>query len=146
MDKKIIIGSMLVLTLLLLMPSIPAIQLNTIKDKVYSDYSGELNQQDVEELKELLASIEEKLANTQSRDEVIDAFNELIQSTNNDVLLTPGWAAILFILEIIFLFIINPILIIIQLIREGELLTTIIELFTFMIFLLYIKYDNPIYF
>ena len=34
MKKKIIIGSMLVITLLLLMPSIPALQINTVKDAI----------------------------------------------------------------------------------------------------------------
>ncbi len=34
MKKKILIGSILVLTLLLLMPSIPAIQINTVKEVV----------------------------------------------------------------------------------------------------------------
>jgi len=46
MGKKIIIGSMLVLTLLLLMPSIPAIQQRTIEDKAYSDFVEKL--EDVE--------------------------------------------------------------------------------------------------
>ena len=45
MKKKIIIGSLLVLILLLLMPSIPAIQQKTIEDKAYSDL--------VEKLKDL---------------------------------------------------------------------------------------------
>ena len=43
MRKKIVIGSMLVLTLLLLMPSIPAVQQKTIEDKAYSDFIEELN-------------------------------------------------------------------------------------------------------
>jgi len=42
MKKKILIGSLLVLTLLLLMPSIPAIQQKTIEDKGYSDYVEEI--------------------------------------------------------------------------------------------------------
>ena len=42
MKKKTLIGSMLVLTLLLLMPSIPAIQQKTIEDKAYSDFVEEI--------------------------------------------------------------------------------------------------------
>ena len=38
MKKKILIGSLLVLTLLLLMPSIPAIQTKTIEDRAYDDF------------------------------------------------------------------------------------------------------------
>ena len=37
MNKKILIGSIIAVALLLLMPSIPAIQLNTIKDKTYNN-------------------------------------------------------------------------------------------------------------
>jgi len=37
MNKKILIGSMLVLTLLLLMPSLPAIQYNTINENIYEE-------------------------------------------------------------------------------------------------------------
>ena len=43
MGKKILIGSMLVLTLLLLMPSIPAIQQNTIEDNSYSNLVDKLD-------------------------------------------------------------------------------------------------------
>ena len=43
MRKKILIGSLLVLTLLLLMPSIPAIQQKTIEEKAYSDFVEQLN-------------------------------------------------------------------------------------------------------
>jgi hypothetical protein len=42
MRKKILIGSMLVLTLLLLMPSIPAIQQKTINDRVLIEFVEEL--------------------------------------------------------------------------------------------------------
>jgi len=42
MRNKIIIGSMLVLTLLLLMPSIPAIQQNTIEDGIKQDVQEKL--------------------------------------------------------------------------------------------------------
>jgi len=45
MSKRILIGSMLVLVMLLLMPSIPAVQQKTIEDKAYSDL--------VEKLKDL---------------------------------------------------------------------------------------------
>ena len=43
MRKKIIIGCMLVLTLLLLMPSIPAIQKKTVEERPYSDFVEQLN-------------------------------------------------------------------------------------------------------
>jgi len=43
MKKKILIGSLLVLTLLLLMPSIPAIQQKTIEDKAYDDLQEKLD-------------------------------------------------------------------------------------------------------
>ena len=43
MRKKIIIGCMLVVTLLLLMPSIPAIQQKTIEDRIHSDLVEQLN-------------------------------------------------------------------------------------------------------
>ena len=48
MKKKILIGSMLVLTLLLLMPSIPAIQQKTIEDKAYSDFTEMFGDVDAE--------------------------------------------------------------------------------------------------
>lgn len=51
MNKKILIGSILVLTLLLLMPSIPAIQQKTIEDRAYNDLIEQLNFKDVKELK-----------------------------------------------------------------------------------------------
>ena len=41
--KKILFGSMLVLTLILLMPSIPAIQMKTIEDSLVSDFSNHLD-------------------------------------------------------------------------------------------------------
>ena len=50
MKKKILIGSLLVLTLLLLMPSIPAVQQKTIEDKAYSDFVEELSDIKVLEL------------------------------------------------------------------------------------------------
>ena len=53
MKKKILIGSMLVLTLLLLMPSIPAIQQKTIEDKAYSDFVEELKDVDLEDIEVL---------------------------------------------------------------------------------------------
>ena len=53
MNKKILIGSLLVLTLLLLMPSIPAIQQKSIEDKAYSDLVEELKVADLEEIEEL---------------------------------------------------------------------------------------------
>ena len=53
MNKKILIGSMLVLTLLLLMPSIPAIQMETIEDRTYNDLVEQLDFKDVKETKGL---------------------------------------------------------------------------------------------
>lgn len=46
MKKKILIGSMLVLVMLLLMPSIPAVQQNTIEDRIYSDLVEQLGDVD----------------------------------------------------------------------------------------------------
>ena len=53
MGKRILIGSMLVLSLLLLMPSIPAIQQKTIEDKAFSDFVEELKNVDLEDIKVL---------------------------------------------------------------------------------------------
>ena len=53
MSKKILIGSMLVFTILLLMPSIPAIQMETIEDGTYNDLVEQLDFKDVLEIKEL---------------------------------------------------------------------------------------------
>ena len=57
MDKKILIGSMLVLTLLLLMPSIPAIQQNIVKDdineKILSELPEDLDFKDIKYIKSL---------------------------------------------------------------------------------------------
>jgi len=49
MNKKILIGSMLVFTMLLLMPSIPAIQIESFKEGV---------QQNIDDLKTRLSNIE----------------------------------------------------------------------------------------
>ncbi|UCD14251.1 MAG: hypothetical protein JSW60_02225 [Thermoplasmatales archaeon] len=57
MNKKILIGSMLVVILLLLMPSIPAIQLKTIEDKLdtrKSELLTKLRDLDIEKIRELL--------------------------------------------------------------------------------------------
>jgi len=43
MRKKLIFGIMLILTLLLLMPSIPAINRNVVKDELLNDITQELN-------------------------------------------------------------------------------------------------------
>ncbi len=51
MKKKILIGSLLVLILLLLMPSIPAIQQKTVEHKVYSDFVEQLNTVDFKDFK-----------------------------------------------------------------------------------------------
>ena len=53
MKKKILIGSMLVLTLLLLMPSIPAIHQKTIEDRKYNDLFEQLDFKDVKEKKKM---------------------------------------------------------------------------------------------
>jgi len=42
MNKKILIGSIMAVALLLLMPSIPAIQQKTMEDKAYSDFVEKL--------------------------------------------------------------------------------------------------------
>lgn len=81
MRKKILLGSMLILTLLLLMPSIPAVQLNTIKDKAFSDLVEAKN------FDELFASIREKLADINTGDDI--------------GILGPGGAFILWLLEIL---------------------------------------------
>ena len=57
MNKKILMGSMLVLTLLLLMPSIPAIQQNIVKDEFREKIESELfNDLDFKDIRELLNS------------------------------------------------------------------------------------------
>ena len=65
MKKKILIGSLLVLTLLLLMPSIPAIQQKTIEDKAYSDLVekfGDVDADFIELLKDVdLEDLQEKV-------------------------------------------------------------------------------------
>lgn len=54
MEKKIILGSLIVVILFILMPSIPAIQNNVIKDKFVSDISNDL---DLVGIKKLLESM-----------------------------------------------------------------------------------------
>ncbi|MCK4348185.1 MAG: hypothetical protein KAW47_06175 [Thermoplasmatales archaeon] len=54
MGKRILIGSMLVLTLLLLMPSIPAIQQKTIEDKAFNDLEEQMKTIDFEKLKDIM--------------------------------------------------------------------------------------------
>jgi hypothetical protein len=53
MKKKILIGSIFVLILLLVMPSIPAIQMKTIEDRTYNDLVDQLDVKDVKEIKGL---------------------------------------------------------------------------------------------
>jgi hypothetical protein len=53
MNKKIIIGCILILTLLLLMPSIPAIQMKTIEDRTYNDLVEQFNLKDFMDIKGL---------------------------------------------------------------------------------------------
>jgi len=43
MKKKLIFGIVLVFTVLLLMPSIPALQKKTIEERIYSDFTEQLN-------------------------------------------------------------------------------------------------------
>jgi hypothetical protein len=52
MNKKIIIGSILVVTILLLMPSIPAIQNKTIEGKVFDNYIQNNYEMKMKELEE----------------------------------------------------------------------------------------------
>jgi len=71
MKKKILIGSMLVLTLLLLMPSIPAVQQKTIEDKAYSDLVEQLDEDVdadfIELLKDVdLEDLQEKIVNSET--------------------------------------------------------------------------------
>ena len=57
MNKKILIGSMLVFTMLLLMPSIPAIQQKIVKDEIKDKIVNELyNDLDFKDMRELLNS------------------------------------------------------------------------------------------
>ncbi len=53
MRKTILIGSILVLTLLLLMPSIPAIQQKIVEDKIYHSVSEKLNEVNIKNVKGL---------------------------------------------------------------------------------------------
>ena len=50
MNKKILIGSIIAVVLLLLMPSIPAIQQKSVKDKTYSDFVEKLQDFNVENI------------------------------------------------------------------------------------------------
>ena len=55
MNKKILIGSMLVFTMLLLMPSIPAIQQKIVKDEIKDKILSEIPEQiDFKDIKELI--------------------------------------------------------------------------------------------
>jgi len=55
MNKKLLLGSLLVLTLLLLMPTIPAIQHNIVKEDVKDRILGELSEDlDFKDIKELV--------------------------------------------------------------------------------------------
>ena len=81
MKKKILIGSIIAVALLLLMPSIPAIQQKTIEDKAYSDFV------EAKDFDELFASIREKLTDI---------------NTGTDIgILGPGGAFILWLLEML---------------------------------------------
>jgi len=57
MNKKILIGSMLVLTLLLLMPSIPAIQLKTFENETHNDFFSRIENIDFNDLKSIIDGI-----------------------------------------------------------------------------------------
>ena len=50
MEKKILMGSMLVLTFLLLMPSIPAIQYKVVKDEILSEVTEDLDLREIRDL------------------------------------------------------------------------------------------------
>ena len=50
MDRKILVGSIIVVIILLLMPSIPAILHKTITEKSYSDFIEQLDFEDITEL------------------------------------------------------------------------------------------------
>ena len=58
MKKKILIGSLLVLTLLLLMPSIPAIQQKTIEEGFKQDIQEKLETINLEEIKDIRSLID----------------------------------------------------------------------------------------
>ena len=51
--KKILIGSIFVLALILLMPSIPAIEQKTIEDKAYSDFIEKIKDVDLEDISDI---------------------------------------------------------------------------------------------
>ena len=53
MKKKILIGSIIAVALLLLMPSIPAIQQKTVEEKAYSDFVERLKDVDLEDIEVL---------------------------------------------------------------------------------------------
>ena len=53
MNKKILIGSIIAVALLLIMPSIPAIQYKTIEEKTYSGLVEKFDDVDLKEIKEI---------------------------------------------------------------------------------------------
>jgi hypothetical protein len=53
MNKRILVGSIFVLTLLLLMPTIPAIQQKTIQEELYNDLVDQIDIKDIKEIKKL---------------------------------------------------------------------------------------------
>jgi len=57
MKKKILIGSMLILTLLLLMPSIPAVQKATIEDGIKQDIQDKLDVSNLDYFKDIFDEI-----------------------------------------------------------------------------------------
>ena len=50
MNKKILIGSIIAVAILIMMPTIPAIQQNTIEDKAYNDIIEQIDFKEVKEL------------------------------------------------------------------------------------------------
>ncbi len=54
MNKKILIGSMLVFIMLLLMPSIPAIQLKTYENEIHNDFFTRIENIDFNDLKSII--------------------------------------------------------------------------------------------
>jgi len=58
MKKKILIGGMLVLTLILLMPSIPAVQQKPIEEGFKQDLKYKLDEINLEEIKDIRSLID----------------------------------------------------------------------------------------
>ena len=84
MNKKILIGSILAVALLLLMPSIPAIQQQTIEDKAYSDFVEKFEDVDADFI-ELLKDVD--IEDLQEKVEIFansETFKHLTSSDRDD--------------------------------------------------------------